>query len=355
MTTLRQSIQKTRADWEIVSIGAHKFWKVPSDQLLRAPLNGETFALLGPILFDGLRDEKREFPGSPSLEGAGPFISSGVAVHTIGYAGEQEFDRRQILDEIEPWDLEVREHFVLDSGKIPHAAQGARIVWENKPAKHLTARQMIVFNELDWYGECYQVLEAHGWTKRGQIADDLVNRLDIHFAQKDEDELLKWVASKKGYDAEDTKLFFLEVAATYLATPLSRLWYAASMVPLYYLHQDTMRVGFLWSEYLTKMRFELFAFKHIEMTEKNRVSGLKGGQADKRRERYNALDRLARNRMDAMLIASDKDRLRTVKAMAREYDAKAEEPLFSSGLKPLSDSWYRDWISHFLLSLRNSK
>ncbi len=75
---------------------------------------------------------------------------------------------------------------------------------------------------------------------------------------------------------------FSELAAKHFSEPLSRLWYVANMMSLYYAHYDDMRFGYLWSEYRTKMRYELFALKHLKMAEKNRESGQKGGQADKK-------------------------------------------------------------------------
>ena len=95
MTTIRDHIKNVRMGWEIVEIGAHRFYKVPADQLLRKPRSGEAYGLLGPIMFGGRDDDdKLEFPGAPPLEGMGPYISAGIAVHTIGYADEWDYDRR---------------------------------------------------------------------------------------------------------------------------------------------------------------------------------------------------------------------------------------------------------------------
>ena len=38
---------------------------------------------------------------------------------------------------------------------------------------------------------------------------------------------------------------------------LHEVWYAASLMALYYLHYDDMRFGYLWAEYKAKMRFEV--------------------------------------------------------------------------------------------------
>jgi len=258
-------------------------------------------------------DPKLEFPSSPPLEDAGIFVKSGIAQHTV---------------------------WTRSNGNAPP------FTFPN--FKGFSAIQLALFTEDDWYGECFQVLEAHGWTKCGDLVDSLLAKvIDAEGVDTIE-------AAKTKYGTEWTS-YILELAARHFTEPLSRLWYVANMKSLYYCHYDDLRLGYLWCEYRVKMRYELFALKHIEVTEKNRESGLKGGQADKRRARYDTLNSLALKRMDSMLVASDRERLRTAKAMAREYDAKTDEPLFSNGLKPLSDSWYRDWISHFLVSLRNTK
>lgn len=258
-------------------------------------------------------DDRLEFPAQSTTEDVGFLIKAGIVSHSVDFSA-----RASAL------------------GGFP-------------------ATKLMLFAEDDWYAECFSVLTAHGWMVNGDIPRELIDRLEA-IEGKGIYERVKTQLSIGFADGDDTwEIFLYELAATHFAPPLSRLWYAANMLSLYYIHRDDMRTGYLWCEYHMRMRYELFALKHIEMTEKNRESGMKGGQADKKRERYQVLDKLAGQRFKVMAFASDREFIRLAKAMAAEYDSKAETTLFTVGGKPLSIKWYDEWASHFRSMARRAE
>lgn len=250
-------------------------------------------------------DDRLEFPAQSTTEDVGFLIKAGIVSHSVDFS-----DRPSAL------------------GGFP-------------------ATKLMLFAEDDWYGECFSVLTAHGWMVNGNIPSELIERLESVEGEGIYERVKDQLSS--GFETGDDswEVYLYELAATHFSPPLSRLWYAANMLSLFYVHHDDMRTGYLWCEYHMRMRYELFALKHIEMTEKNRESGMKGGQAEKKRERYQILDRLAGQKFKVMAFASDREFIRIAKSMAADYDSKADSPLFTVGGKSLSKKWYDEWASHF--------
>lgn len=292
----------TWGDFRIVKMAGREFQEVPRSLLPFSRGNEGEEIVLMPVITP---DDKIEFPGHPPFEGVGPFVKAGIAQHQ------------------------------LDFMEMPSA-------WTSGEAtERFTATQLTVLSEMDWYGECFSVIEAHGWTKGGILTESMLNRI---VDAEGNSELVAEAQTKYG---ENYGAYLEEIAAKHFAPPLSRLWYAANMKSLYYCHYDDLRFGYLWAEYQIKMRAELFALKHLELTERNRVSGLKGGQADKKRERYSVLDGLGKQRFKELAFASDRDGVRVAKRMAADYDKGADTPLFRLNGKDLSRNWYGDWLAHF--------
>lgn len=258
-------------------------------------------------------DDKLDFPGGPKLDDCGWLVQSGIAQHSV-------------------------------PGREPPRPSEER----SNLAKGFAATQLNVFSEMDWYGECFGVLEAHGWTEHGTISVDLLKRLMEVEGPDIVDEAREKFGGSKPDDDNTWKAYLLELAATHFTEPLSRVWYAANMQSLFYCRYDDLRLGYLWAEYLMKMRAELFALKHIEMTERNRENGLKGGQSDKKLERYQVLNRLARQQhFKELAFASDRDGIRVARKIAAEYDKGADTPLFTVRGKDLSKDWYGEWLGQF--------
>lgn len=111
--------------------------------------------------------------------------------------------------------------------------------------------------------------------------------------------------------------------------------------------QEAFKIGFLYRDAWWKFQHEKAALKYYEIIEKNRASGQKGGQGDKKRERYEVLNRLARQKFREIAFASDKEGARLAKNLAATYDANADEPLFMISSKGLSKRWYDDWLVNF--------
>lgn len=304
----------TWGDFPIVKLAGREFQRVPRSELpLLSPWRSDESSseedVLMPIFPE---DDHLEFPGSPVYERHGPLIKAGIAVHKLDFKAHPD-----------AW---------ADTFGKPG---------RDPSASHFTAAELVILDELDWHIECANVLEAHGWLDRsGSLSSGMVDRVaEIVGAEV--------IDSAKERLGEDWTAYIGEIAAYYFAPPLSRLWYAANLMSLYYARQDDMRFGYLWCEYKARQRFELFALKHIEVTEKNRQSGQKGGQGDKKRERYEVLNRLARGKYKDLAFASDRVFIRTAKALASKYDAESDVPLFTVSGKPLSQKWYDEWAAQF--------
>jgi len=300
-----------RSFWEypVVKLGIHEFYQVPRRNYREAmwksgpedDADGYVFVPVTP------KDDKLDFPGNPALESAGATMRAGVAVHS----------HRDVF------------------GTVRNG---------------VAATDLAVFNPTDFYFECTFVMGAHGWAEPGGgLSDEMLSKV-IEVEGSDFVEKAKNSFGEAGWYA-----YAGEVAARHFAAPLSRLWYVANMMSLCVAHKDDLRLGYLLAEYRIKMSYEVFALRHIQVTEKNRASGLKGGQADKKRERYRVLDRLASQYIKELAFASDRDALRIARRLILEYDDKADAPLFSVGRKALSRDWLEEWLRHFRQAARGAE
>lgn len=168
------------------------------------------------------------------------------------------------------------EWFLASSGIARHSVIDEKTqIIDDKAAKNqaFTARQLAIFNEDDWFGECFQVLMAHGWLdKRGRLSSEIISKVA-------EIEGTAEIEKAKKHFGENWEIYIEELASKHLAVPLSRLWYAANMRALYYVHYDDLRLGFLWCEYKIRMRHEADSFRG----KKNVTSARSGGEARAKR------------------------------------------------------------------------
>lgn len=151
--------------------------------------------------------------------------------------------------------------------------------------------------------------------------------------------------------------------STYILTvadPLSSEWYAAN---IYHAAWMTLRdfeenrwdslfhrafdLGRKFEEYEMRRRHLKTITAKLEHDTKNREHGAKGGQAEKKRERYKTLDTLARENLNSFLYASDAQAVRKARELAARHDKGAAEPLFVQGSKPLSRAWFDEWLANF--------
>lgn len=252
--------------------------------------------------------ELEEFPGNPDLDDFGTFVSSGIA------------------------------SYYLDN-------QPQEPCKEGEP-RRFSARQIEVFDEDRWLCECTSVLEEHRWMSGDlRAAQHLIEKLSGILGSN-------CIADLKASHPQNWNISVCELAALHFSTPLSRVWYVANMLALYYIHRDFLKVGFLWNEYNTRIRYEVFILKYMEMMEKNRENGAKGGQADRKADRYRVLNEIGRRRSKEIAFVTDNQGVRLAMRWAAEYDAKAEVPLFRLNGRPLSKKWYAEWLADFRLKAK---
>lgn len=132
-----------------------------------------------------------------------------------------------------------------------------------------SARQLNLLGDDNWFGECFQVLSAHGWLgPNGQANDELVNQVAEVVGRQ-------FIEEAKAKHGSDWRCLILEVAATHFLPPLTRLWYAANLMSLYYIHYDDIAFGYLWAEYNIRLRHEADAIRGV----KTKASAGKGARA----------------------------------------------------------------------------
>lgn len=92
---------------------------------------------------------------------------------------------------------------------------------------------------------------------------------------------------------------------------------------------------------------ESAALRTYENIARNRKSGLLGGQAAKKQERYEVLNKLAKDNLLKFQFVSDAQAKRAARSLAASHDRGADAPLFQINNKPMSDAWFDDWLSAF--------
>lgn len=343
----KSEAERRQNEWPVITIAGHKFHQIPRGTLEESfkDLPGVEFEAGDPdelvLLPYHSADDHLEFPARPTVQLAGMLASAGIARHTV-LSIEDEFDKGS-EGEVEQVDAFKRRHIIEWSpdGKIETSPEQAEVPF---PAG-FCARQIRPFNEDDWFGECWQVLKEHKWWHSTQ-------RLTPELEANLEKLVPGIIAEAKNTYGENWGCYAVEVAAMHLCSPLSRLWYAANMMALRYCHFDDLRLGYLWSEYQARLRWENAALKQEENAERNREVGKLGGelQAARRRERYAVLDRLAMLRMNDILVASDmKKRINIARQLAAEHASRSGDvDLFRHGGKALRGDWYEAWTLHFL-------
>jgi hypothetical protein len=136
-----------------------------------------------------------------------------------------------------------------------------------------SARQLNLLGDDTWLGEVLSVLSAHGWNKGHVIlSDEIVERVRERLGSKVIED------ARERYD-DDWRNFILEVAAAHFVQPLTRLWYAANLISLYYVHQDDIAFGYLWSEYNIRLRHETDAVRGSKTKKSASAGGRVRGSA----------------------------------------------------------------------------
>lgn len=328
----RADWERYRARWPLMKVKGQEFHQVPWTEaralfgnLLDATDDDETVPnVMLPVRdLSSFKDDYRDFPARPDVNDLGFTVSSGIAAYDVEDRvpdGCAIFPRQQAGR----WLLEVG-NVTLNTKRMPLAGP--------------TATQLRIFVEADWYGACWQVLEAHGWRETSETFLTEVERAEPGTVE----------AAKTLY-GDNWSSYVFEIAAKHLCPPLSRLWYAANMMSLYYVHNDDIRLGYLWCEYKNKLKYEEHVLARISQIEKNRESGVLGGQADQARKRSAVLDQLARadGRFEN---ASDRARLNYARELATKYDQEHPSlPLFMRGGEQLSDEWFKAWLGNYIAS-----
>ena len=195
-------------------------------------LDEDDYILLVKSGLSPIVDDYREFPAKSELENIGPFYTSGIAKHTAHNR--------------EAW-YDMRKH--------------------EEPIK-LSSLEIEVFAEDDWYGECFQVLDAHGWMSGLSISKDILTKV------KEFEPSIDFAKLFEKYE-DNWRYVVYERAAYHLTPPLSRIWYVANMLRLYFIENDDMRLGFLWSEYRQRMQVE----PSVALGRKIVAAAKRGGEA----------------------------------------------------------------------------
>lgn len=322
---------KTRAvsqwdKWPQVTLAGRRFYQIPKKEWnamfsssfknmpgWEEPDDGEPGeTVLFPV---HVRDDHLEFPAAPEPEVVGHWAKAGIASHVI--AGD-------------PFDTAIN---------MLKIVEGKGVV-EDDGGKGFSACQLQVFNEMDWYGEVWQVLIEHKWlVPYGDLSDDLARQLE---------EVAPGTikAAKKGY-RENWSSHALEIAAIFLCPPLSRLWYAANLMSLYYCHQDDLRFGYLLAEYRLRLRWEQPALRYEQIAEGNRENGKRGGQGTAADRRRRILNELADENSKMFTKVLPGMAVRRAKQLALQHDRDTGENLFQRGGQLLSDNWFDDWFTDY--------
>ena len=188
-------------------------------------------------------DSQLEFPSGASLKDIYYAAASGTVIHKIerdiSYGPQKP-----------PKILET------EDGLRPEGNHG------------FAATSLNVFNELDWFGECWGVMEAHGWhDRKGDLGQNILDRVLERLGACT-------ITNAKLEFREDWQMKVAELAATEFVQPLSRLWYAVNMMSLYYCHRDDLRLGYLWAEYRMRMHVEKNALRGERTAQSARAGGV---------------------------------------------------------------------------------
>lgn len=191
-------------------------------------------------------DDKLEFPSIPPFNDYAFVATSGVIKHSIR--------RKEVYGPTSP-------------PKLVETPDGVRV----KDSKGFSATSLSVFVEIDWFGECYQVMDAHGWLDgRGNLAQHIVDLVSRKISPCE-------IAKAKISYGENWEARVAEIAASEFVQPLSRLWYAVNMQALYYCHHDDILLGYLWAEYQMRLNIERNALRGEGVVKNAREGGIARG------------------------------------------------------------------------------
>lgn len=182
------------------------------------------------------------------------------------------------------------------SGAVVHEFSCRVTASDDVRTEPFSANELLVFDDCEMDFECLSVLEAHGWIGRdARPSREIIRRVSsIDGACS--------LTRAKIEHCDVWEVFILERAALHFAKPLSRLWYAANLRALYYVHYDDLRLGFLWAEYKYRMKFEANALRGRKVLNGARVAAeAVNDQHSEIRER-----RLARMAELVPIIGADK-------------------------------------------------
>lgn len=195
-------------------------------------------------------DDKLEFPANPHLDDYYHIVRSGRVLHSV--------ERARAYGPHRPL-------------RLIEADEGIRI--EGK--KGFAATEVDVFREDDWFGECWQVMDAHGWHgPSGGLSQHIVDHVSRELSPC-------MVTRAKLEFGENWGARVAELAAIELVQPLCRLWYAVNMMALYYCHHDDFRLGYLWAEYQMRMKVEKDAVRGERVLESAKSGGIARGASKK--------------------------------------------------------------------------
>lgn len=241
-------------------------------------------------------DDKVEFPVAPKFDDLFSTTASGKVVHVV--------DRERVYGPQLP-------------ARITETAEGIRV----EGAKPFAATDLIVFNELDWFGECWGVMMANGWLDpHGGLRQHIIDHVCEEFGPCE-------VTGAKLKFGENWESRVAELAALRLVQPLSRLWYAISMMSLYYCHRDDLRLGYLWAEYQMRMRLEKDTLRGEAVVRSARRGGHSRGES--------------RRASSEAIIAAMKDRI-----SAGHSVANAARQTHKVGLGASPEANRKLWMRH---------
>lgn len=195
-------------------------------------------------------DDKREFPSNPRFDDYFFAAASGKVFHNV--------ERERAYGPHRP-------------PKVIETTGGLRIEGE----KGFVATDLDILREDDWYGECWAVMDAHGWHgPRGGLSQHIIDHACREIGSCA-------VTRAKLEFGENWQTRVAELATLRLVQPLSRLWYAVNMMALYYCHHDDLRLGYLWAEYRMRMRIEKDAMRGEVVVRSAKSGGIARAESKK--------------------------------------------------------------------------
>jgi hypothetical protein len=154
------------------------------------------------------------------------------------------------------------------------------------------------------------------------------------------------------------------------AIPFSDFWYAGKIgAECFYLLRDRekyndqvwilkkiLSLGMDIEDQSWRARYRATILSKIKQDAKNRTNGKQGGQADKKRKRYDVLDNLAGAEWEMKISnMSDARKVSYVRGLAAQYDREKtnENNLFFQNNKPLGKKWFTDWLADFYIKINS--